>query len=1025
MKPLKLTMRAFGPYKDEEIIDFAKLENHRLFVISGKTGAGKTTIFDGIAFALYGSGSGSDRKDQKSLRSQFADDHVHTAVELLFEVHGKTYRVFRQLPHVKKGRKTATGEDYAFFEIGPNGEELKVVERQKAKEINTKIEEIIGLTYDQFNQIIMLPQGEFRKLLTSQTENKEAILRKIFKTERYGEIAKKLEDKKQVAETEAKMAKAMRDQYIDQISGALPLRESLLFERLQNHANVYQIMQALDEEKSYYEQKTITDEAHYENCFKAHNDMQEKCIEGEKRNERIHVLQMKREQLAQKESERPVFENKKHEYEAAVKATNILPLYDAHGTTLKELAHTAEKLEMYEVQLKQLEVQLAQTNDYLKAEQAREPERTKRINDVNELEKIKPVYEEIDQLTKKIPALQRNVDQLTQEMTDVQELYNKQKEALARQGELVEKIEQQVSLLPEKLKQEQQLKDVTNAFHKLNKARGQTVLLQTDVEKATAQYEEANRLYEDQEQKWIHNRAYELALTLVPGSACPVCGSTEHPNLQTNEAGAVDKSVLQQAKTAVASAQQHQSMIHGKLEAATLQLQEYQQELIASGVDLSKEDHYKEQFVLASNEVQALQQKSTELTQLKSQLKQTKQVMEQCEGKLGALRAKYEEQQQLLLQQQTILTEKQSTIPSHLQTLAQVNEAYEKVQQELSHLQKALKEAEQKYELVHTNVIKVREAIKHTNERKIALTKKLEQDKAQLHEALIQADFADENAFKLALRTEVQIDTLQQQYMDFTKELHALTQFVQGEEQALQGKELADVEEMRVQLQLLKEAYEQAFNTLNKTREYVTHCDHYAHKLSSVAEEIDRLEKISGEIVQLYDVLRGKNDPRISFERYVQMGYLEQITEAANIRLYNLSNGQFRLECSERQESHGRQSGLSLDVYDSYTGQARDVKTLSGGEKFNASLCLALGMADVIQSFQGNVRIDTMFIDEGFGSLDEESLVRAIDTLIELQKSGRMVGVISHVAELKDAMPAILEVEKLKEGHSRTKIILK
>ena len=871
----------------------------------------------------------------------------------------------------------------------------------------------------------MLPQGEFRKLLTSQTENKEAILRKIFKTERYGEIAKKLEDKKQAAETQAKMAKAMRDQYIDQISGALPLRESLLFERLQNHANVYQIMQALDEEQSYYEQKAITDEAHYAHCFKAHNDMQEKCIEGEKLNERIHILQTKREQLAQKENERPVFENKKHEYEAAVKAANILPLYEAHGTTLKELTDTTEKLAIYEAQLKQFEIQLAEANDCLKAEQARELERTKCINEVNELEKIKPVYEEIDQLTKKIPVLQRNVAQLTQELTNVQALYNQQKEASGQQEELVEKIEQQLALLPDKLKQEQQLKDVTNAFHKLNKARQQMVLLQTDVEKATVQYEEANRLYEEQEQKWIHNRAYELALTLVPGNACPVCGSTEHPNLQSSEAGTVDKSVLQQAKATVASAQQHQSMMNGKLEAATLQLQEYEQELIAAGVDLSNEAHYKEQFILASNEVNALQQKSTELTQLKSQLKQTKQVMEQCEEKLAVLRKQHEEQQQLLLQQQTILTEKKSTIPSHLQTLAQVNEAYEKVQQQLYHLQKALKEAEQTYELVHMNTIKVREAVKHTHEHKIALTTKLAQHKAQLQVAISQANFADENAFKLALRTEHQIATLQQQYMDFMKELHALTQFVQAEEQALQGKELADVEGMRAQLQQLKEAYEQAFNTLNKTKEYATHCNHYSHKLASVAEEIDQLEKISGEIVQLYDVLRGKNDPRISFERYVQMGYLEQITEAANIRLYNLSNGQFRLECSERQESHGRQSGLSLDVYDSYTGQARDVKTLSGGEKFNASLCLALGMADVIQSFQGNVRIDTMFIDEGFGSLDEESLMRAIDTLIELQKSGRIVGVISHVAELKDAMPAILEVEKLKEGHSRTKIILK
>lgn len=1025
MKPLKLTMRAFGPYKGEEIIDFTKLENHRLFVISGKTGAGKTTIFDGIAFALYGSGSGSDRKDQKSLRSQFADDQVHTAVELLFEVHGKTYRVLRQLPHVKKGRKTATGEDYAFFEIGPNGEELKVVERQKAKEINAKIEEIIGLTYDQFNQIIMLPQGEFRKLLTSQTENKEAILRKIFKTERYGEISKKLEHKKQTAETEAKMAKAMRDQYIDQISGALPLRESLLFERLQSHANVYQIMQALAEEKRYYEQKAVMDEAHYASCFKAHHDMQEKCMEGEKLNERIHILQVKREQLAHKDSERPVFENKKREYEAAVKASNIVPLYDTCSTTQQELVDTTEKLAMYEGQLKQLEVQLAEANDQLKAEQAREPERTKRINNLHELEKIKPVYEEIDQLMNNIPTLQRHVTQLTQEMADVQALYTKQKQASALQTEQVEKIEQQVSLLPEKLKQEQQLKEVTNAFHKLNKARGQMILLQADVETANAQLEEANHLYEEQEKKWIHNRAYELALTLVPGSACPVCGSTEHPNLQTNEVGAVDQSALQQAKTATANAQQHQSIMNGKLEAATVQLREIEQELIAAGVDLSKEHYYKEQFTLASNGVNDLQQKTTELTQLKSQLKQLTQVIEQCEEKLSVLRAKHEKQQQLLLQQQTVLTEKQRTIPSHLQTLAQVNEAYENVQQELSQLQKALKQAEQTYERVHMNGIKVTEAVKHTTERKIALTEKLAQHKVQLQAAISKAQFADENAFKLALRTEGQIATLQQQYMDFTKELHALTQFVQDEEQALQGKQLADVEGMRTQLQLLQEAYEQAFNTLNKTKEYATYCDHYAHKLASVAEEIDRLEKISGEIVQLYDVLRGKNDPRISFERYVQMGYLEQITEAANIRLYHLSNGQFRLECSERQESHGRQSGLSLDVYDSYTGQARDVKTLSGGEKFNASLCLALGMADVIQSFQGNVRIDTMFIDEGFGSLDEESLVRAIDTLIELQKSGRMVGVISHVAELKDAMPAILEVEKLKEGHSRTKIILK
>lgn len=1025
MKPLKLMMRAFGPYKGEEVIDFTQLENHRLFVISGKTGAGKTTIFDGIAFALYGSGSGSDRKDQKSLRSQFAEDKVHTAVELLFEVHGRTYRVFRQLPHVKKGRKTATGEDYAFFEIGPKGEEVKVVERQKAKEINTKIEEIIGLTYDQFNQIIMLPQGEFRKLLTSQTENKEAILRKIFKTERYGEIAKKLEGKKQAAEDQSKMAKAMRDQYIDQISGALPLRESLLFERIESHANVYQILQALEEEKRYYEQKTLLDENAYTVSFKAHNELQEKCIEGEKLNERLHTLQLKRALLVKKEEERPLFEQKNKEWETAVKAAGILPVYQACSATEQELAAASERLNAYGTELKRLEVTFTEAEVRLKQEQAREPERTAQANKINELERIKPIYEEIDRLAASVPMLQQSVEQVEQQLLEVTALSQQHKKLLENQSVTLEEVEKQIVKLPERMAEEQRLKEIVLGFDKIEKILKQITSLQSDTEQAKAAYEQALRFYEEQEQKWIHNRAYELAIALRPGDACPVCGSTEHPSIQIHAEETVDKKALQQLKETVVHTQQQQSLVFGRLEASQVQLQDQQEELLAMGVNPSCAEDYKVQYIEASTEVKVLHQKSEESTVLKSQVKQTQHILDQCEEKLEVLRKDYEQKKQEFIQQQATLEEKQRNIPAQLETLAQVNEAYNETKRKLAVLQQSLKEAEQHYEQVHTDFVKAQEAVKHTSELKQILADKLADSKVKLQNAMFQANFTDEEAFKSALRTEEQIAALKQQYMDFIKDTHALKEYIEAEQKALEGKEQIDVEVMREQLQELKAAYEEAFNILNRTREYAVQCDYYTQKLAMAAEEIDRLEKISGEIVQLYDVLRGKNEPRISFERYVQMGYLEQITEAANIRLDHLSNGQFRLECSERQESHGRQSGLSLDVYDGYTGQVRDVKTLSGGEKFNASLCLALGMADVIQSFQGNVRIDTMFIDEGFGSLDEESLVRAIDTLIELQKSGRMVGVISHVAELKEAMPAILEVEKLKEGHSRTNIILK
>lgn len=223
----------------------------------------------------------------------------------------------------------------------------------------------------------------------------------------------------------------------------------------------------------------------------------------------------------------------------------------------------------------------------------------------------------------------------------------------------------------------------------------------------------------------------------------------------------------------------------------------------------------------------------------------------------------------------------------------------------------------------------------------------------------------------------------------------------------------------------LKTSYEQALQALNQSRSIYETVEKFIEQLSLLTKKIKDVEQQFSKIEDLYDIIRGQNHMKLSFERYIQIEYLEQMIQSANERLRDMSNGQFELMRSDRQEVRGRQSGLGLDVYDAYTGQTRDVKTLSGGEKFNAALCLALGMADIIQSFQGAVSIDTMFIDEGFGTLDEESLAKAIDTLIDLQKEGRMIGVISHVEELKAAFPAILEVKKEREGYSSTSFILK
>ena len=323
MRPLKLKMTAFGPYKNTEEIDFADLQGNQLFVISGSTGSGKTTIFDGICFALYGSASGSDRSESRILRSDFADDATHTCVEMEFEIHGKIYRILRQMGHVKKGNKSATGERYEFFER--SGEvEKPCVERQIVSEINRRVEEILGLTQNQFSQIVMLPQGEFRKLLTSETDNKEEILRKIFKTEPYKLISERLKQKKDAA------AKIFEDEqrelngHIHRITSWLPERDSELFEVLgREHVNINQVLVGLEKETAYYKEKISLDEQQYQTAYQLHANKMNAYHEAKKWNDRFGELDAKKQQFERLEQQQQYYAEKETALQLAERASSI------------------------------------------------------------------------------------------------------------------------------------------------------------------------------------------------------------------------------------------------------------------------------------------------------------------------------------------------------------------------------------------------------------------------------------------------------------------------------------------------------------------------------------------------------------------------------------------------------------------------------------------------------------------------------------------------------------------------------
>lgn len=1024
MKPIKLTLRAFGPYKNEEVIDFTKLHENGIFVISGMTGAGKTTIFDAICFALYGKASGQDRDETEMLRSDFADDDVHTAVELIFEIHGKKYRVLRQLPHVKQNRKTATGEKYELFEVLDSGEE-PAVERQRVKEINKKLEDLIGLTYDQFSQIVMLPQGEFRKLLTSQSKNKEEILRKIFKTDRYSKMVTILNEKRLDAQEKLNEATTIKNTLTKQILGALPERESKLFMYLQQESNIYQIIEGLEEEHLFYEQKILEDEKIFQEAEKQYKGKYEKLVEARTLNERIANFERKVQQLKEAEHERPIYEQKKIEFETARRASNIIPLDENRKQLMRERDYYEAKLKEITNSLLQATNQLKHAEKLFKEELEKQHERDQATQKVLGLENLRPLYEEMSKLQKQISILKKEKEIAQSSLNKIQDQLTKIQQQINEKQNYIEILEQEVEKLPNLLQEQMRLNNVIQLIGQCDQLKLQCDQLKMKLDEGTKAMQFAKENYEKEEQNFLNNQIARIAQRLVPGEPCPVCGSTEHKPVHIEASNFIDEKQLNELKAKLSELEQKKYKIEATYNSTTQHLEDILRKLQAEKVEYSQKSEVERIFNEIATRVKNLELARNQLQKEKEFIKNLQQQLNVLEQEKKLKESLLNEKSELLTKQIAILQTKQDTIPNDLKTLSQLEEAIHHaklVQQQLlekwEQIQKQYRHWEKEVVAIEQSKLNMTTQVQQTKEK---LQKAIEQVK----ESLKNAGFESYDQFVKAIRPEEVQQRLQQEYIDFMNKLHLLTNQVKEEGELLKGKEKVDLSQLEEQVEALRIQYEQANHTLNESKNHLNVCQDFINNLNKIGEEIAQLEQSYNRIVNLYNLLNGQNSKKISFERYVQMGYLEQITEAANIRLKNLSNGQYFLQCSDRQESHGRQSGLSLDVYDVYTGQTRDVKTLSGGEKFNASLSLALGMADVIQSYQGNVRIDTMFIDEGFGSLDEESLMKAIDTLIDLQKSGRLIGVISHVTELKDAMPAVLQVEKLKEGYSKTSILIK
>ncbi len=549
MKPLKITMTAFGPYKDKEVIDFTELKDNRLFVISGNTGAGKTTIFDAISFALYGAASGEDRSDTKFMRSDFAEDDVHTSVELEFELHHHLYRIKRQLPHVKKGNKSATGEQYEFFE-NINGKEVPCVDRQMVSEINKKIESLMGLTKDQFSQIVMLPQGEFRKLLTSETTNKEEILRKIFKTEPYLWISERLKEKKKFAEDDFKREAQTRDGFIRDIQSTIPEREgSVLFETLlQKNYNTNQVLAGLDEETAYYQDEMEKKQKQANEAEGVYNQKLEVFHKAEQLNEQFKKLEDKEETLKELTGQVPIFAEKETQLERAERASKIESNEKQVIEWRQDEKEKKQKLVIAEGEQERAGKQVEKAQEDYKTEENKKADREELVRKLDRYQSFLPTVKEIDSKKLELMSLQKEVQKLEDDLDVLQKKIKDEKAIKDQLRTTIKGMEKEVDQLAEKQKKIVEMRDRVRILHEYLKLNDNHIEFEQLFKTKKQDYLEIKNQYDKLEEAWVNGQATILAAHLHDGKPCPVCGSIEHPNKAQDQDTVPTKDELEQVK---------------------------------------------------------------------------------------------------------------------------------------------------------------------------------------------------------------------------------------------------------------------------------------------------------------------------------------------------------------------------------------------------------------------------------------------------------------------------------------------
>lgn len=1019
MRPIKLTMQAFGAYAKKEVIDFEKLGTEQIFVISGKTGAGKSTIFDAISFAIFGKANTFDR-ESFSMRSHFATDKEITEVTLVFRLKEHIYQISRipqQEIAKQRGNGTTTSPQKAeLYEL--IGDEMKLL-ASSVRDVNTKMEELIQLNVDQFRQILMIPQGEFRELLVSDSKEKEAILQRLAHTLYYEKVEKILWEKQKEAEVFVIEA---RKKVTELAELSLPDEDVAG----KTTAEISELQTKLVEKETTtlaeFEEELIFNREQTSKVVEKVTLAKEQLLDWQN-------LDLYTQEVASLEQETDFYATTQKQIEKAKRAGNLRS-QDALCIRLKEQLQSAETNEQeITEQANKVAIQFstAKKQTEILAEQAGELEKNKRL--LFQLEEMEPKLMELESTTvqKQCAELEwkNQTDHLQQVITKQQVLTEQTKQAEERLAEInqaelanLEAMNKrtQLEILIEKNRELISKRTKMVAWEKQKQAEQQTLT------QLLSQTETIEMMIKQEEAKLKNEQAASLAEHLHDGNACPVCGSIEHPNLATFEEAAdlekleETKATFQAKQLAISTAEREISQLDWQLnewrDISELKLTELEENVTANTQTLND----------LTKEIEELQSKIAQKETLQTKIETLKNNQSEIELEKNNVAQHVESLHQQVQLAAGKLSYLEQAIPAELRDKTIFDKQKKIVQTSIQNYEQQKEQVDAAYKQAEKETTRLESTLTVATKTTLEANKALQVQREIFKEAMKQNHFLSYEDYKQALMSDETLKIQEEKVSAFQRKRHLAISRQADLTEKLKDKQKPNIDQLESIMKEKQQILAQLEEKTMRQRELVSKRKELIENYQKSIQAVEQAEVNYADIGLLSDAARGKNARRITFERYILAMFLDTIINRANHRLSKMTSGRFELHRKIEKAKGNVQSGLELEVFDEYTGLTRHVKTLSGGESFKTSLALALSLAEVVQEMAGGISLETMFIDEGFGTLDPESLEVAVECLLETQENGRLVGIISHVPELKERISARLEVTATNHG-STTKFI--